>query len=179
MAVIGEGGEPEYVVPQSKAMSFANNIVAGRTGERALKPFDPFGTEITRQAVARASGSRGLNEVDKNILLRSLGWEISPMDGAIFKGRRPGRGPTAAPATRQVSAGGGRALRGRSVATPAQQRSNAPSPPVNVSIQTGPIMEFNGRRYVTMEDFERGMRATADGVIGGLRKPYVRQALGR
>jgi hypothetical protein len=37
MAVIGEGGEPEYVVPQSKAMSFANNIVAGRTGEQALR----------------------------------------------------------------------------------------------------------------------------------------------
>jgi len=38
LAEIAEGGEPEYVVPKSKAVSFANNIVAGRQGAQALKP---------------------------------------------------------------------------------------------------------------------------------------------
>lgn len=38
LAVIGEGGEPEYVVPKSKAKAFANNIVGGVKGEQALKP---------------------------------------------------------------------------------------------------------------------------------------------
>jgi hypothetical protein len=36
LAEIGEGGEPEYVVPASKATSFAGNILNGVTGERAI-----------------------------------------------------------------------------------------------------------------------------------------------
>lgn len=36
MALIGEGGEPEFVVPQSKAMAFAENWMNGRRGADAL-----------------------------------------------------------------------------------------------------------------------------------------------
>lgn len=68
LAEIGEGG-PEYVVPASKAMAFANNIVAGRRGEQALIPignaakqaagyiFDPFGVERTRRDIAARKGN--------------------------------------------------------------------------------------------------------------------------
>ena len=38
LAVIGEGGEPEYVVPKSKVKAFANNIASGAKGEQALRP---------------------------------------------------------------------------------------------------------------------------------------------
>jgi hypothetical protein len=55
--------------------------------------------------------------------------------------------------------------------------SNQSTPVIN--IRTGPVMEFNGERYVTMRDFERGMRQTAEGVIGRLRTPAARAALGR
>lgn len=47
-----------------------------------------------------------------------------------------------------------------------------------INITTGPVLEFNGERYVTMSDFERGLRATAEGVIGRLRTPSARIALG-
>lgn len=47
-----------------------------------------------------------------------------------------------------------------------------------INIQTGPVMEFNGERYVKLEDLERAMRATADGVISKLRTPAARIALG-
>jgi hypothetical protein len=48
-----------------------------------------------------------------------------------------------------------------------------------INITTGPVLEFNGERYVTVRDFEKGMRMTAEGVIGRLRTPAARIALGR
>jgi hypothetical protein len=40
-------------------------------------------------------------------------------------------------------------------------------------------MQFDGKKYVTFEDMERAMRTTADAVIGRLRTPAARTALGR
>jgi hypothetical protein len=48
-----------------------------------------------------------------------------------------------------------------------------------INITTGPVLEFDGQRYVRMEDLEKAMRVTADGVIGRLRTPAARIALGR
>ena len=39
LAMVGEGGEPEYIVPQSKATGFANNWLAGRRGIGAIPGF--------------------------------------------------------------------------------------------------------------------------------------------
>jgi hypothetical protein len=47
-----------------------------------------------------------------------------------------------------------------------------------INITTGPVMEFDGQRYVTVADMERAMRLTAEGVIGRLRTPSARIALG-
>jgi hypothetical protein len=111
LAMIGEGGEPEYVVPRSKAMTFANNIVSGRRGNQAL------------------------------------------------------------------SAPPGRAMAGSTAGS--SFTPSGPSGPIAINIQTGPVVEMNGQRYVSYDDLERAMRVTVGGIIGGLRKPYVRQALGR
>lgn len=50
------------------------------------------------------------------------------------------------------------------------------SPSINIT--TGPVVEFNGDRYVTVADMERAVKATAAGVIGRLRSPSSRMALG-
>jgi phage-related protein len=93
LAMVGEGGEREYIVPESKMARASANYLAGARGDAVL------------------AGSRG------------------------------GSGPV-------------------------------------INITTGPVMEFNGERYVTVADMERAMRATAQSVIGGLRKPSARLALG-
>jgi hypothetical protein len=54
--------------------------------------------------------------------------------------------------------------------------SGGKSPVINIT--TGPVMEFDGQRYVTVTDMERAMRLTAEGVIGRLRTPSARIALG-
>lgn len=53
---------------------------------------------------------------------------------------------------------------------------NMGTPQINVT--TGPVIQQDGTRYVSVEDLERAMRATADGVIGRLRSPAARMALG-
>jgi phage-related protein len=94
LAMVGEGGEREYVVPESKMAAASSNYLAGARG------------------------------------------------GAVLAGAAPGGG----------------------------------TPTINVT--TGPVMEFDGQRYVTVTDMERAMRLTAEGVIGRLRTPSARIALG-
>lgn len=36
LGLVGEGGQPEYIVPQSKASNFARNVLSGRTGAAAI-----------------------------------------------------------------------------------------------------------------------------------------------
>ena len=94
LAMVGEGGEREYVVPESKMAAASSNYLAGARG------------------------------------------------GAVLAG---------------AASGGG-------------------TPTINIT--TGPVMEFDGQRYVTVADMERAMRLTAEGVIGRLRTPSARIALG-
>jgi hypothetical protein len=94
LAMVGEGGEREYVVPESKMAAASSNYLAGARG------------------------------------------------GAVLAG---------------AASGGG-------------------TPTINIT--TGPVMEFDGKRYVTVTDMERAMRLTAEGVIGRLRTPSARIALG-
>tara|TARA_R110002012_G_scaffold37016_2_gene104081 strand:- start:37 stop:1830 length:1794 start_codon:yes stop_codon:yes gene_type:complete len=39
LAMVGEGGEPEYIIPQSKAAGFANNFLSGSRGSAAIPQF--------------------------------------------------------------------------------------------------------------------------------------------
>jgi TP901 family phage tail tape measure protein len=101
LAMVGEGGEREYIVPESKMAAASSRFLGGARGADVIP-----------------SGS-----------------------------------------------GGG---------VPAQGQQ---TPVINIT--TGPVMEFDGKRYVRIEDFDRGLRQVADGVIGRLRTPAARIALGR
>ncbi|MFZ9135904.1 MAG: phage tail tape measure protein, partial [Candidatus Puniceispirillaceae bacterium] len=39
LAMVGEGGEPEYIIPQSKAAGFASNYLSGQRGAGAIPAF--------------------------------------------------------------------------------------------------------------------------------------------
>lgn len=94
LAMVGEGGQREYIIPESKMAAASSNYLAGARG------------------------------------------------GAVLAGAAPSGG----------------------------------TPTINIT--TGPVMEFDGKRYVSVADMERAMRLTAEGVIGRLRTPSARIALG-
>jgi tape measure domain len=99
VAMVGEGGEREYIVPESKMATASARFLSGARGDAVIPS--------TSGATASRSGA---------------------------------------------------------------------SPQINIT--TGPVVEFNGQRYVTLADLERAMRMTADSVIGKLRTPAAQIALG-
>lgn len=94
LGLIGEGGEPEYIIPQSKAEGFAKNILAGA------------------------------------------------------------RGPSAIPRMAEGGYAG----------------------PINIS--TGPVMQQDGTNYVTMAQFEAGIRDAADAITRSGRSYGSRRYMG-
>lgn len=80
----------------------------------------------------------------------------------------------AAASSRYLSGARGAAVLSTGTATV----SGSPSGDVTINVKTGPVMEFDGQRYVKLEDLDRAMRITAEGVIGRLRTPAARRALG-
>jgi hypothetical protein len=50
LAMVGEGGEPEYIVPQSKASGFAANWMAGKRGGAAIPRFAEGGVVMPGSA---------------------------------------------------------------------------------------------------------------------------------
>ena len=50
IAMVGEGGEPEYIVPQSKAGGFAANWMAGKRGASAIPRFAEGGVVVPASA---------------------------------------------------------------------------------------------------------------------------------
>jgi hypothetical protein len=132
IAQIAEAGEPEYVVPQSKAVMFANNIVAGRRGQQALE---------------RSSGSIAIG------------------------GRQSMDAPVRLPVSRSAPV---------MAQPPSTQGQVAPSIGTVVIAPrlTGPVTEIDGRRMVSYDDLENAMKATAEGILGKLRTPHARIALG-
>jgi hypothetical protein len=101
LAVIGEGGEREYIVPESKMAAASSRYLAGARGSGVI--------------------------------------------------------PTS-------SAGGGATGTGQ-------------APVINIT--TGPLMQFDGKEWVSRGDFEKGLQQVADALIGRMRTPSARIALGR
>jgi hypothetical protein len=97
--MVGEGGEPEYIIPESKMAATAQNYLAGQRGAAAIQ----------------STSSSG------------------------------------------ASAAGG---------------------DIQIDITTGPVMQVDSERYVTLADLERAMRKTADSVYASLRTPAGRYAMG-
>lgn len=93
LAMVGEGGEREYIIPESKMPTASANYLAGRRGDAILS------------------------------------------------------GPSSA----------------------------APAP---INVQTGPVMQQDGNRWVTLDDLERAMRQTESATLARLRTPSARLALG-
>jgi TP901 family phage tail tape measure protein len=100
LAMVGEGGEDEYVIPASKMQAASSRFLAGARGADVIP--------------SRASS---------------------------------------------------------------RSESGSASPQINVT--TGPVMQQqDGSRWVSMDDFERGLQQVAEQVVGTLRTPQARTALG-
>lgn len=76
IAMVGEGGEPEYIVPQSKASGFAANWIAGKRGASAIPRFAEGGVVVPSASVSIQTGPvtqmNGTNYVTTQDLSRAV-----------------------------------------------------------------------------------------------------------
>lgn len=80
VAMIGEGGEPEYVVPQSKAGAFAQNWIAGAQGNAAINTSTP--------AINIQTGPVLQQDNQRYVTIQDMEKALSTMVGAIVSGSR-------------------------------------------------------------------------------------------
>jgi hypothetical protein len=99
VAMVGDGGESEYIIPQSKMAAASSRFLGGARGAAVIP-----------------SGSGG---------------------GARGAGGNP-----------------------------------------SITVTTGPVLEFDGQRYVTISDFEQGLQQVAGSIYASLRTPAGRYATG-
>ena len=82
LAMVGEGGEPEYIVPQSKASGFASNWMAGQRGAAAIPGFAKGGVVMPSGAVPRFA--EGGMVVPSTAQVSIQTGHVTQMDGTNF-----------------------------------------------------------------------------------------------
>lgn len=158
LGLIGEGGEAEYIVPASKATSFSVKYLSGERGQSALTK--AAGVSGTKVQFAKGK-TRKITVKDPSLP------SLQVMAEAIAANKQA----QAEMFSNQKSYDPFDSISGYEPGKP-------PAKDTNINITTGPVVEFDGTKYVTLADLEAAMRTTVNGIVGTLRTPAARSALG-
>ena len=82
LAMVGEGGEPEYIVPQSKASGFAANWMDGKRGAAAIPGFANGGVVMSSGATSRSAESSGMMSGNAQISIQT--GPVTQMNGTNY-----------------------------------------------------------------------------------------------
>jgi hypothetical protein len=82
LAMVGEGGEPEYIVPQSKASGFAANWMDGKRGAAAIPGFANGGVAMPSSARSRSAESSGMMSGNAQISIQT--GPVTQMNGTNY-----------------------------------------------------------------------------------------------
>ena len=82
LAMVGEGGEPEYIVPQSKASGFAANWMDGKRGAAAIPGFANGGIAMPSSARSRSAESSGMMSGNAQISIQT--GPVTQMNGTNY-----------------------------------------------------------------------------------------------
>jgi tape measure domain-containing protein len=169
LALVGEAG-PEYIIPAKKMGQAAMNYLNGARGDNVIPAFANGGyvgslTNIDdeRRNLANLAFNKKLQAYQQRGYLKDVPMRpIKELQETI---------QPFAEATEYL------AQSAENLQKTAETTRNTTQAPV-INISTGPIVEFNGERYVTVKDFNAGLQQVADNIYKGLRRPSTRTALG-
>ena len=82
LAMVGEGGEPEYIVPQSKASGFAANWMDGKRGAAAIPGFANGGVVMSSGATSRSAENSGMMSGNAQISIQT--GPVTQMNGTNY-----------------------------------------------------------------------------------------------
>lgn len=166
MAVVGEGGEPEYVIPQSRMADAAANYLSGVRGSSVITSSPSVDVE-------------GLMAGDP-MPMPTAPREATGLDLSALQAPPPIVVPAPSPdALIQSLQSAVQAMRERQSNVPTVTLSPGP---ISVDVTTGPVYEFDGQRYVSLADLTKAVqdssRQTREQIMRELRQPSTRQRLG-
>ena len=165
IAMVGEGGQNEFILPESKLKEFAD--MAAVSNAKAILA-SLFMRKVTSPEAARP----GLKRLEDQLLevLKSKGEDISKYQSVFSAATLPIGAPSPPPATQPTS--------GQKTEEPLFYLNNVFNVDPKIEITAGPVFEFNNQRYVTVEQFEYGLKLAVRSVFDSLRSASTRISLG-
>jgi hypothetical protein len=199
VAMIGEGGESEYVIPESKMGRASMNYLDGARGGAVIPAFAEGGYVGASQARGDAIFSfngrlldqKGAEQVAAAMraeeAARRAAWEnIVANDKAALEEMR-----------KQWKESNEKLLQEEKIRKEkqdeefrkaeqennkqrllAEERQSKIVPNISIVVETGPVMAFDNKEYVTVKVLESAMEETARSVFKSLRNPSTRISLG-
>lgn len=171
LAMVGEGGEPEYIIPQSKLKTLFGGLSFLTSSG---KPIESMSTDMVDMLLARMTDNKPLA-----ITPRSASGSPSTNTGSQNNDSAPLLElPTwlQEQTMKQYSLlinTTAKAIESADVKIGVMQLSDP-----SITITTGPVLQFNGQDYVTVDDLRNALQATAKAVLSSLRNPSTRISLG-
>ena len=171
LAMVGEGGEPEYIIPQSKLKTLFGGLSFLTSSG---KPIESMSTDMVDTLLARMTENKPLA-----ITPRSAFGSSSTDTGSQSNNSAPLLElPTwlQEQTMKQYSLltnATAKAIESADIKVGVVQLSDP-----SITITTGPVLQFNGQDYVTVNDLRDALQATAKAVLNSLRNPSTRISLG-
>jgi tape measure domain-containing protein len=146
IAMVGEGGQNEFILPESRLKDFAQynaelswQKLLNSAWLRSLQP--STGSDIARESFKRLEQQ-----------ITNLGLTGSAPNKNLLVGNEP----------KQLAI---------------HQTNTFDVEPI-IQITTGPVIQFDNQRFVTLDEFEAGLRTAVRSVFDSLRNPATRIQLG-
>jgi len=146
IAMVGEGGQNEFILPESRLKDFAQynaelqwQKLLNSAWLRSLQP--STGSDIARESFKRLEQQ-----------ITNLGLAGSDPNKNLLVGNEP----------KQLAI---------------HQTNTFDVEPI-IQITTGPVIQFDNQRFVTLDEFEAGLRTAVRSVFDSLRNPATRIQLG-
>jgi hypothetical protein len=146
IAMVGEGGQNEFILPESRLKDFAQlnaelswQKLLNSAWLRSLQP--STGSDIARESFKRLEQQ-----------ITDLGLTGSTPNKNLLVGNEP----------KQLAI---------------HQTNTFDVEPI-IQITTGPVIQFDNQRFVTLDEFEAGLRTAVRSVFDSLRNPATRIQLG-
>jgi hypothetical protein len=146
IAMVGEGGQSEFILPESRLKDFAQynaelswRKLLNSAWLRSLQP--STGSDIARESFKRLEEQ-----------ITNLGLTGSAPNKNLLVGNEP----------KQLAI---------------HQTNTFDVEPI-IQITTGPVIQFDNQRFVTIDEFEAGLRTAVRSVFDSLRNPATRIQLG-
>jgi hypothetical protein len=162
--MVGEGGESEAIIPLSKLKSLLGMGVFSSTGAQIQSMSADLAEQLLKQISIKPIPSTPTSAADSSQIDLAAGALIAFPSWLQEQTMKQYNGLLASTA---------KAVENAEVKVGILQLADP-----SITVTTGPILQFNGQNYVTVDDLQNALRSTTKLILNSLRDPSTRLSLG-